>query len=536
MAELLVSLNNDKHLLTVKAEKLRLLEHKLKLVEGLPHLHGLNLYKWQLQYKDAKFNKKRLICAANQIGKSTIQIMDRLDIATRPDIWNDLWPEAFKINPKTMPYSWYLYPNQDTTNTEFEEKWVPYYLPRGPYKDHPVYGWKDTWQNKMLRSIEFNSGYKIFFKTYNQNVHDLQSGTVFAIDCDEELPENILPELQARLFATDGYFSMAFTATIGQEFWRSVIEEVGNAGEKWPDAWKRQISMFDCEYYADGTPSRWTKQRISTVISNCKNQAEVNRRVHGKFVKTGGLKYTGFDRERNLKPFHKTTGGGYYRGAPPNWQIYTGVDIGSGGDAHPAGIVFLAVSPDLKKIKAFKMRRMDNIITTADDIFKEYTKLRGNITPVMQSYDYSSKDFGTIVERAGESWAKANKSHAIGELALNTALKMGILEINYDPTDLEDEGLKLVHEIEGLGNNKDKTKNKDDLVDALRYALVTVPIDWESLLASGNIVAVGSEGEGNGNGERVRGWTKKETEDYYQSIIGEYATAEMQEFNDLLDG
>ena len=403
--------------------------------QGLPHRYALKRYVWQKEYEDAKYYKKRFLCAANQIGKSTAQICDRIDIAVTPEIWSDLWPMQFDVNPNVKPYSWYLYPNQDTVMTEFREKWEPFYLPRGDYKDHPKYGWKAHIHNKVLKYIKFNTGYTIYFKTYNQNVTDLQSGTVFAVDFDEEVPEHLIPELEARLFATEGQMSMAFTATLGQEFWRRVIEGRGEE-EIWPDAWKRQISMYDCIKYVDGTNSPWSVERIHRVEKSCKSRAEILRRVMGKFVVDAGLKYTGFEREKNYVQYPKNGNGRYFKGCQKNWTVYSGVDIGSGGENnHPAAMAFLTLSPCNTKIRMIRCRRMDKIETTAGDIFQEYKKVRHKLSMTNQAYDWASKDYGTIVTRAGESWNKAEKSHEIGENALNTALKSGMLKFYYDPTD-----------------------------------------------------------------------------------------------------
>ena len=443
-----------------------------------------------MDYCEAKFAKKRLLCAANQIGKSTAQIVDRIDVATNPELWPKLWPAIFKVNPKTLPYSWYLYPNQDTVTDEIENKWIPYYMPNGEFKDHEIYGWKVVRKNKAIKYIEFNSGYKIYFKTYNQDVHDLQSGTVFAIDCDEELPEHLLSELTARLFATQGFFSMAFTATIGQDFWKRVIEGVRKGEEQpWEDAWKIQISMFDCLKYSDGTPSTWTVPRIRQVILNCKSKAEVNRRVYGKFVRDEGLKYESFDRDRNYRPYPKTKDGKYYKGVPNGWSVYSGVDIGSGGKhGHPSAYSFLAVSPDLTKIRWFRGRRLDNIKTTAGDAYNFYKRSRRNIQVVKQAYDYASADYGTIAGN-GDAWEKAKKDHALGEQALNTAFKTGMFIIYYDPTDDEDESIKLVEEFESLAHDADKKRAKDDFIDATRYAITQIPINWEDILNGKGVVA-----------------------------------------------
>ena len=491
------------------------MERKLLLKEGLPHIHGLKRYPWQQEYCDQKYNKKRLICAANQIGKSTIQICDRIDIATSPDLWPKLWPEQFKLNSNLKPYSWYLYPNQDTVMTEFREKWEPLYLPRGEFKDHPVYGWKAVIQNKVLKYIEFNSGYKVYFKTYNQNVHDLQSGTVFAIDCDEELPEPLLPELQARLFATMGYFSMAFTATLGQDFWYRVIERVGEVDEEWVDAFKIQISMHDCLRYVDGTQTPWSKARIEIVEKNCKNKNEVKRRVYGRFVKESGLKYPTFDRDRNLRPY-PITNGKYFKGAPRGWSVYGGVDYGSGGESgHPSAYLFLAVNPELTKIRMFRGRRMDKIETTAGDLYKAYVKSAYKLSITSEAYDFAAKDFGTIANRAGRPFQKAKKDHELGEQALNTALQTGMLKIYYDPSDPLDEAMKLARELESLLETTSKNIAKDDFIDALRYAVMEIPIDWDKIL-NGETLQVKQKNKPGGVEEmrpNARTWETKEDEE-----------------------
>jgi hypothetical protein len=465
----------------LKLQKLELLEQQIKLKDGLPHLYGLKRYPWQQKYWETT-NKKAMICAANQIGKSTIQICKRIHIATEKDLWGKLWPSIMKVNPNTKPVSWYLYPNQDTTKSEIETKWIPYYLPQGEFRDHEVYGWHIVKENKVIKYIEFNTGYRIYFKTYNQNVQDLQSGTIFAVDADEELPINLLSELQARLFATDGYFSMAFTATLGQDHWYRVIERKNEFDEIWPEAFKIQISMYDCLKYVDGSETPWTAHRIETVKQNCKSDNEVQRRVYGRFVKDEGLKYPAFSRDRNLKAFPKDNNGKLFKGVPHGWTVYTAVDIGGGGTGHPAAYSFLSVSPDYTKIRWFKGRRLDGIETTAADIYEHYKISRGKLDPVAQVYDFAGKDFGTIVTRAGEPFNKAQKDHELGEMVLNTVLKTGMFVIYHDPEDPDDEAMKLVREFETLRVDTNKRNAVDDFIDTCRYGMVEIPIDWEAVL------------------------------------------------------
>lgn len=793
---------DSNEIVQAKLEKLRLLEEKVKLQDGLPHLYGFPKYDWQLDYQHNRTNRVRLLCAANQIGKSSIQIIDRIHIATSPDLWPQLWPHMFKANPNAKPYSWYLYPASDVVMAEFLEKWIPNFLPRGEYKNHPVYGWKHVIKDRVLKRIDFNSGWTIYFKSYSQDVQDLQSGTVWAIDCftkghkviserglidisevvvgdnlytrdgfkpvirvfsrehdvitrvlsngesltgtpdhpfivndkvktfaeltqmdqlgtvpvwrylwltvqtkrlcylreffirgiqnmmtlgrvtitwqrinsctllfgnhtikqkflmamlyiikillpqitesqtlscllepniqestslrngshkniktshvlsvvpnlsqghqklrfldivrksavalkeslnariatlyswldqmlvactvqspvptkqmvynvevankheyyingvlvhncDEELPEHLYSELQARLFATNGYYSMVFTATLGQKMWHDAIEERGDK-ETFRTAWKRQVSMYDCLRYADGSQGPWTIERVKTSESMCKNADEIKRRIFGRFVKekAEGLKYPTFDRNKHIVPFPTKPDGTVFTGVPSGWYVYSAVDVGSGGENHPAAYVFLSVSPDYKKIRAFKMRRLDGMQTTAGDVYREYCKDRGKIQPTTQSYDWASKEFSMIAERNSDHFEKAQKSHEYGEKALNTALKFGMIKF-YE----SEESLKLADEFENATHEENKRHAKDDLIDAVRYAVMSIPIDWAEIMPDDIESSAEETGD---NGER-RGrdgtWLRENEQEIEDENIND-PSGEVEYWNSLLD-
>lgn len=473
---------SEEHLRKLKEQKLKMMEAELERKEGLPHLYARKKYPWQVKFKAAKFHKMRFVCAANQIGKSTIQIEDELEIGYSPELWPELWPTQFKLNPKARPYSWYLYPNQDTVTDEVENKWEVEILPRGKYKDDPVYGWKKVIKNKVIKYIELNTGYRIYFKTYNQAVTDLQSGTVWRINCDEELPETLLSELQARMFATDGQFSMAFTATTGQEIWYDTIEEIGTDRERFKEAFKIQVSMYDCLYYEDGTQGPWTISRIKAKEARCKSKAEIDRRIKGRFALDKGLKYTGFTREKNYKRFPEVNGK-MFKGVPKGWSVYGGIDFGSGGDDnHPSAYGFISVNPEQTKLRIFKCKRLDGITTTQPDTYAHYKRDRGKMDMTAQCYDWAAVDFGIMAERIGDPFNKAKKNHETGEACLNAVLKLGILQIYYDPSDEDDQSIKLVREFETSLVGENKRTAKDDLIDFARYTLQEIPLDWEKIL------------------------------------------------------
>lgn len=386
----------------------------------------------------------------------------------------ELWPLLWRAKPTQF---WYLYPSKEVATIEFETKWVPEFLPRGEFKFDPEYGWKETYKDRYIQAIKFNSGVPVYFKTYEQDVQNLQTGTVYAIFADEELPEHLFPELQARISAAsvDGYYHAAFTATLGQDIWRRTLEPETKEEEFLPGAFKRQISLYDCLKYEDGSDSPWTLEKIEKRKAECGTDAEVQRRIYGKFVLSSGRKYPSFSVKNNMSPSHPL---------PKGWLTYSGVDIGSGGENHPAAIVFVAVNSEFTKGRVFRAWRGDGIVTDAKDILAKHTELKtfpvepGKapkfFTMMQQTYDWAAKDFHTISSRAGESFVKADKDREKGQQILNTLFKNKMLSIQEGDPELQ----KLVTELTSLLERTPKTQAKDDLIDALRYAVSSIPWDW----------------------------------------------------------
>lgn len=440
-------------------EQLLELDQELQLKNGLPHLFGFKRYKWQHDFEHSTA-RDNFLCAANQIGKSTIQICKAIRWATEPELWSKLW--------ETRPTQfWYFYPSLKLATAEYKEKWKKQILPRNGFEKDDRYGWTEDMRQKTIQSITFNTGITIYFCSYAQNEMDLQAATVYAMFCDEELPYFLWPELQARLRDTRGYYHQVFTATIGQEIWRATIEEKGKF-EKFPNAFKRQVSLYDCKKYMDGTPAKWTDERIQEEIQRCGTQIEIDRRIMGKFVVEGGLMYPTFSREDHIVEGHML---------PHDWLVFSAVDVGSGGEkGHPAAIVFIAVNPEFTKGRVFKCWRGDGIQTTAGDILMKYMEMKGELNVVDQVYDWSSADFKTVSKRLNMIFNPANKTHSVGQGIVNTLFKNNMLKV-YD----SEEARKLAAEITSLKIETDKKNAADDLCDALRYCCTAIPWDFSTI-------------------------------------------------------
>lgn len=433
----------------------------------LPHLYGFKWYKWAREFFETK-NQISFLTGGNQISKSSSNIRKAIEYATNKELWKKLWPKD-KQPPRQF---WYFYPDAATATSEFEKKWVPEFMPRGDMQVHPVYGWKAEYKKKEIDCVHFNSGVTIYFKYYSQAVKNLQSATLHACFIDEECPEDYYDELAARLSSTDGYFSMVFTATRGQMLWYRTMERIGYENEAFKGAHKQVVSLYDCQFYEDGTPGAWSLERIKKRESECSSEAEVQKRVYGRFVKDDDLRFPHFQAARHfVEPYPISM----------DWRVYAAVDVGSGRKAylntHPSAgaIVFLAVNPQYTKAAVFKIWRGDEMETSAGDILDQYRRMRAGISVTQACYDYASKEFGLISSRASENFIPADKGKFNGINTLNALFKHGMLDI----FDTED-GEKMCAELMTAPAEKNR-KIQDDLTDALRYCVLQVPWDWGSI-------------------------------------------------------
>lgn len=419
------------------------------------------LYTWQLAFINST-NYKNYICAANQIGKSVCNWIRLLRFVYLKQYW-----DKYFNGDVPLPF-WYFYPSAPLSTSEIKNKYLRFYLPHYDLKKHKRWGYDIEESKRIIHAIHFATGTSVYFKSYSQPPTNLQSATLSGVFSDEEMPESLFDELIFRgVSRNEFYYHNVFTATIGQEYLRRTIEVKGDR-ELFPEAFKQQISMYDCLTYADGTPSRiWTKKKILAAIASCTSEAEVQRRVFGRFVLSENRKFHSFDHEKNTCKGHTI---------PHSWNIYGGIDWGSGGKkGHPSALVFLAVSPDFKQGRVFLTWRGDGIPTTQGDVVTKYAEMTKNFSVLESAYDYSASDIGTIASRSGIALSKANKNQDTSVEMINTLFKNKQLMI-YTGEGYE-ENYKLISEIvSSLGSGP---KKFDDMIDALRYAVTLVPWQFE---------------------------------------------------------
>jgi len=397
-----------------------------------------------------------------------------LNLAMRPELWPDYFGDA---KPSLFLY---LYPDSRTEATEFHEKWEKVYLPKKELKDDPVWGWKVEFdKSKQVEAIRFASGVTMLWRYYTQKPSSMQAMSIDYAGLDEECPLGHWDELMVRTSARaglgSGLVSTVFTATLGQPYLYETMERQGQDDEKFAKAFKRQISLYDCLKYADGTPSQiFSKERIENdIIPMYSTENEIKRRVWGRFVKDSGLLYAEFTNKLNTQTHNEEM----IRG----WQVYVGIDYGSGGvNGHPSSIVFVAVDEDYFTAKVFfvwKSERSANgyVRTTQADVLSKYQELKQTLNVEPHTfYDWAATDLGILALRDGINMLPANKNYEHGVGLMNSLFRSQQLMLFTGPG--SGDTSHLIQELETVNQETMKKNRKDDCADALRYALSNCPM------------------------------------------------------------
>lgn len=416
------------------------------------------LYTWQQQFVRTR-ERLAFITAANQIGKSSIQILKVLNLAWRPE----LWPSYF--GKKTPRLFIYLYPDKETATDEFLTKWMPY-MTKDP--EDPNYGYKAEFQSKQINRIIFSTGLTLTFKFYSQAPQNIQAATADYVGMDEECPETHWDELMVRTQSTrlagSGMVSMVFTATLGQAYLYDTMERRGSPKEKFKKAFKNQISLYDCLSYADGSPNPNLTVKIieEDIIPTYSSQNEIDKRVFGRFVKDSGLLFD-FNEELNTEPYDWEM--------VKDWMFFTGVDFGCGGTwGHSSAIALLAVDPSWSQVRVVKSYHSQKLRMTQGDLLETFKK-RFQKYGAHNSFDGGATDFGELAMRESVPFVPAEKSHDVGIGLLNTLFKTGQLKIFTGPDSWDNQ--IIVQEFMQVDSDTPKNKRVDDGTDAVRYAIAS---------------------------------------------------------------
>ena len=449
--------------------------------EHLPHI-SIPLYQWAFDYIMTD-NRIAMICGANQISKSSTVIRKNVFFATRPDMWKRYFPHR---RPNLF---WYFYPSKDVLLEEWATKWEEW-MPRIP-KGHRLekqFGWDVQYKEKGIpAAVTFNTGVRLGFRYYEQRTDNLQASTLDMVSCDEEPPEKHIGEIMARLTNTRGIFNSAFTATKGQALWHRALERINCSDEVYPHAFKRLVSLYDClEYCNSDAPTPWTVERIEEEKKKYHDDLEIKKRIYGRFIPSAGKAFYAYDPKKVRIPTHTHL---------VSDRVFGVVDPGSGGRAHPAGVMVLSQRGDGGPVTVLSAWRGDNKETTSNDILRQYNLMTQGLIVKTLIYDYAARDFFLTASREleGVELIEANKKRDLGFERVNSYLEAGALLMPESRpggiTWWEKSGMEKLHEelftvlqVEGTGK---KTGMVDDLTDCLRYACMTIDVNLSLLAREG---------------------------------------------------
>lgn len=228
--------------------------------------------------------KIRLYIGGNRSGKTVGGIIE--------DIWwvskthpfidiNAIWPEPIRGRICSVDFK------QGVEKIIIPEilRWCPRSYLRG--------GSWITAYDKETNTLWFANGGFIEFMSYDQDVDKFAGTSRHFIHFDEEPPEEIYLECMARLVDTGGCAWFTMTPVEGMTWIFDRIYEPGiTEGASEDESGVRltilvvEVDMFDNPFVSD---------EEKNVFISLLDKNDIEARVHGKFVRRGGLIYAGFD-------------------------------------------------------------------------------------------------------------------------------------------------------------------------------------------------------------------------------------------------
>ena len=435
----------------------------------------------QLEFHNSRATE-RILSGANQSGKSIAGTMETCFHLTGnyPDWWDGhrVLPRLNVTNNEYELNAWVLGTDSKTVRDSLQSKIIG--TVNRDFNDgciHPDYIYKND--KLMARGvpdavdtiyIKHKSGarVKLQFRSYEQGRENLQAATIDFVYCDEEPPADVMGELRARITATNGFLYMAFTPLKGmtplvQEFWMHDN----------PEKFLVCMNIYEAKHF---TPEKLKK--IESLYAGL-SEAERQARMMGIPTMGSGMVYPFDDSDLMYDSFP----------LPKNFRRIGGLDFGRG--EHPTAIVWVALDPMTDVAYVY-----DAVKTTHKSIAEnaEIMRKRGEWIPFAYPHDLM-RDSGT--ERGGRNNYEEDKKsegykyktmyedngihftpHNAKTAEGSNKVENGLVEVRQR---MATGRLKIARHLSELwkekqvyryGEDLKPIKQKDDLMDAMRYAVI----------------------------------------------------------------
>lgn len=331
-----------------------------------------------------------------------------------------------------------------------------------------------------------------FMSCKGENRQKFQAAAVDLISIDEEIPEEIWEEIQARTLATGGEFIISATLVESYD-WILKLEQ--RAEEKDPRVFLTRLNTAFNPYINAEALEELTEQW---------SDETKEYRLYGRSRRSTGLVYNNWTNERNvIKPFT----------IPEDWPRYNSIDPG----IRTTAVLWIAVGPNQRQYVyrelylhneplyevARAIKRCEGWILNKElsNSFKHFVWERSDIEPeriYLRVIDPSSQRRS----EAGDDpiLIRLGNLYGINCIPADNQKQAGIESCRFCLDDLEDglPGLQVFdtcinfieerrrYRIRSTVNKKDRNdtidepiKSKDHLMDAWRYIEMTCSPKWE---------------------------------------------------------
>jgi phage terminase large subunit-like protein len=278
-----------------------------------------NLYAYEPHVKQVPFHNSaahtRLYIGGNRSGKTTAGVVEDIFWAIGRHPYRKV-PEA-PTNGRVVGVD-FPHGVEKVLIPEFKRWLPPSFLKNG--------SWDDSF-SKELNTLTLVNNSTIEFMSYEQSIEKFSGTSRHYTHYDEEPPQHIFNECEARLVDTDGSSWLTMTPVEGMTWVYDAIFLPATTGKN-KDYQVVEVDMLENPHVDPAAAERYLKNL---------DPDERTAREHGKFVQLGGLVYKAFTREIHVK-----SSDGLWL-PPPNWELYASVDHGYN---NPTAWLFHAVSPE----------------------------------------------------------------------------------------------------------------------------------------------------------------------------------------------
>ncbi|SRR6266498_506676 len=322
-------------------EAVRDLSEKVRLQATRPNIYGYKPHDKQVAFHAAD-GRNRLYIGGNRSGKTTAGIAD--------DIWWCMGKHPYRQVPDggvrgRIVGVDFTYGVEKILKPEFM-RWCPVSLLRGGT-------WSDAYDSQE-RTLHFENGSFVEFMSYDQDVDKFAGTSRHFIHFDEEPPQDIFIECRARLVDTKGSWWMTLTPVQGMIWMFDEIYTRGNDPSS--NISVIEVDTFENPYLDDVEINEFLKDIP---------EEDRDARLHGKFVRRGGVIYKQFKRQIHvIDPLDKI---------PDNWEVYNSMDHGFN---NPTAWLWHAVDPDGNVITFAEHYEREMII---EDHAKQVKMINGSI-------------------------------------------------------------------------------------------------------------------------------------------------------------